>query len=47
MYWQKENISESKRLQVKEMTMDYSTSMEKIARFAFPDAKITIDRFHI
>lgn len=43
----KENICESKRLEVKEMTMDYSTSMEKIARCSFPDAKITIDRFHI
>lgn len=43
----KQNIPEEKRLQVREMTMDFSPSMERIARRAFPNAVITIDRFHV
>ncbi len=43
----KEHIPEEKRLIVKEMTMDFSTSMERITRRAFPAAQITIDRFHV
>ena len=40
-------IDESKRLMVKEITMDMSNSMRLIARRCFPNAMRTIDRFHI
>lgn len=37
----------SKRLKVREITLDMSNSMGKIARYCFPKAIRTIDRFHI
>ena len=40
-------ISLYKRLQVKEITLDLSSSMMLIARTVFPQARITNDRFHI
>lgn len=43
----KQTLSEEKRLQVREMTLDFSPSMERIAHRAFPTAVITIDRFHV
>lgn len=42
-----EKISVYKRLQVKEITLDLSSSMMLIARTVFPQARITNDRFHI
>ena len=42
-----EKISLYKRLQVKEITLDLSSSMMLIARTVFPQARITNDRFHI
>ena len=42
-----EKISLYKRLQVKEITLDLSSSMMLIARTVFPLARITNDRFHI
>jgi len=35
------------RLGVKEITLDFSSSMESAARMAFPNAKIVTDRFHV
>lgn len=35
-----------KRLTVKEVTLDFSGSMEASARIIFPNARITTDRFH-
>lgn len=40
-------IGEDERLKVKEITMDMSNSMRLIAKLCFPDARRTIDRFHI
>lgn len=40
-------IPEESRRGVKEVTMDFSDSMRAIARECFPDATITIDKFHI
>lgn len=40
-------IPEEKRLSVKEITMDMSSSMHLIAKRCFPNAIRTIDRFHI
>lgn len=42
-----EKISSHKRLQVKEVTLDLSSSMMLIARTVFPKARITNDRFHV
>lgn len=42
-----EKISLYKRLQVKEITLDLSSSMMLIARTVFPLARITNDRFHV
>lgn len=42
-----EKISLYKRLQVKEITLDLSSSMMLIARTVFPQARITNDRFHV
>ena len=36
-----------KRLMVKEVTLDFSGSMEASARIIFPNACITTDRFHV
>ena len=41
------NISEEKRLAVKEVTMDYSDSMYSIVTQVFPNASIVIDCFHV
>lgn len=40
-------ISESIRLQVKEITLDMSGSMKLIAKKCFPNAVQVIDRFHV
>lgn len=40
-------IDQSKRKTVKEITLDLSSSMMRIARAAFPKALITNDRFHV
>lgn len=40
-------IPESARKKVKEVTLDLAPTMEKIARRAFPKAKLTADRFHV
>lgn len=40
-------IPRSKRLRVKEITIDLSPSMKLIARKAFPHATIVSDRFHV
>ena len=40
-------IPEEKRLQVKEVTMDFSDSMYTIVKETFPKATIVIDCFHI
>ena len=42
-----EKISLHKRLQVKEITLDLSSSMMLIARTVFPKARITNDRFPV
>lgn len=42
-----EMISERKRKEVQEITLDLSSSMMLIARTVFPKAKITNDRFHV
>ena len=42
-----EKIPLHKRLQVKEITLDLSSSMMLIARTVFPKARITNDRFHV
>jgi len=36
-----------KRLRVKEITLDFSSSMESAARISFPKARIVTDRFHV
>lgn len=40
-------IPTPQRMAVKEVTMDLSDSMRAIARECFPNARITIDRFHV
>jgi len=40
-------IPESERMKVKEMTMDLSDSMKKIATTSFPKATIVTDLFHV
>ena len=40
-------ISEEKREQVKEVTLDLSDSMRRIVRCCFPKADRVIDRFHV
>lgn len=42
-----EKINHSKRKAVKEVTLDLSPTMMKIARRAFPKAYLTNDRFHV
>ena len=42
-----EKIPAHKRQQVKEVTLDLSSSMMLIARTVFPKARITNDRFHV
>ena len=42
-----EKIPLYKRLQVREITLDLSSSMMLIARTVFPKARITNDRFHV
>ena len=42
-----ERISRVRRLEVKEVTLDLSSSMMLIARTVFPKARITNDRFHV
>ena len=42
-----EKISRHKRLLVREITLDLSSSMMLIARTVFPKARITNDRFHV
>lgn len=42
-----ETISRHKRLLVREITLDLSSSMMLIARTVFPKARITNDRFHV
>lgn len=42
-----EKIPRQKRLQVKEVTLDLSSSMMLIARTVFPKTRITNDRFHV
>ena len=39
-------IPEEKRLQVKEITMDYASNMKRIANLAFPNAQTVTDCFH-
>lgn len=40
-------IPESKRLSVKEITLDMAANMEKIAKVCFPKAARVTDRFHV
>ena len=40
-------ISEADRARVKEITMDFSDSMQKTAEACFPQAKVMIDCFHV
>lgn len=42
-----EKISLRKRKQVKEITLDMAASMERIAKFSFPNATLVTDRFHV
>ena len=42
-----EKISLKKRKMVKEITLDMAPTMEKIARYTFPNAKLVTDRFHV
>ena len=37
----------SRRLEVQEVTLDFSSSMERAVRVSFPNARITTDRFHV
>lgn len=39
-------IPEPQRLVVKEVTLDFSDSMHRIAETSFPNATLTLDRFH-
>ncbi len=40
-------ISKHTRLQVKEVTLDFSPSMEHAVLVSFPNARLTTDRFHV
>ena len=40
-------IPETRRIAVKEVSVDMANSMEKIARTSFPSASIVTDRFHV
>ncbi len=42
-----EKIPLKKRTQVKEVTVDLAANMNKIARTAFPEARLIMDRFHV
>lgn len=42
-----EKIDESKRLEVKEISMDLSPTMQRVARRCFERATIVADRFHV
>lgn len=42
-----EKIPLKKRKIVKEITLDMAPTMEKIARYTFPNAKLVTDRFHV
>jgi len=42
-----ETISLKKRKVVKEITLDMAPTMERIARYTFPNAKMVTDRFHV
>jgi transposase len=42
-----EKIPLRKRNQVTEITLDMAATMEKIAKFSFPKAKLVTDRFHV
>ena len=42
-----EKIPLKKRKMVKEITLDMAPTMEKIARYTFPNAKLVTDRFHV
>lgn len=42
-----EKIPLSKRLEVKEITLDMARNMEFSARMSFPDASLVTDRFHV
>lgn len=42
-----EKIPLKKRKMVKEITLDMAPTMEKIAKYTFPDAKLVTDRFHV
>lgn len=42
-----ENIPLKKRKQVKEITLDMAPTMERIAQYTFPNAKLVTDRFHV
>ncbi len=42
-----EKIPLRKRKMVKEITLDMAPTMEKIARYTFPNAKLVTDRFHV
>jgi transposase len=42
-----ESVSIKKRKIVKEITLDMAPTMERIARFTFPNAKLVTDRFHV
>jgi transposase len=42
-----QQIAESRRHKVEEVTLDMAASMEKIVRSSFPKAKLVTDRFHV
>jgi transposase len=42
-----EKIPAKKRKQVKEITLDMAPTMEKIAKYTFPNANLVTDRFHV
>jgi transposase len=42
-----EKIPLRERKKVKEITLDMAPTMEKIARYTFPNAKLVTDRFHV
>lgn len=42
-----EKLDESKRLEVKEISMDLSPTMQRVARRCFEQATIVADRFHV
>lgn len=42
-----DKIPRDRRLNVKEVTLDFSPSMENAARVSFPNVRFTTDRFHV